>query len=228
MFHLDTLIRVSFDAAMSVYLISLILGAAGLLAMAASGLGRHGHGGAAGHGHGVAVPGGHAGHDGSAGHGAGTGGHAGSHGHLAQGASHAATWVLMAPRFLFAGLLGFGLVGMSLQSWLGGTVLLLAAIAGAIVVERAVVNPLWKLALRFASNPATTLDGAIESDAIAVSNFDRNGQGIIAVEVDGHIQQVLATLTAADRAAGARVRAGQRVRIEAVDGERQRCSVSLL
>lgn len=210
---------------MSVYLISLILGAAGLLAMAASGLGRHGHGGATGHAHGAGVPGGHAA---GAGHGAGTGGHAGSHGHLAHGASHAATWVLMAPRFLFAGLLGFGLVGISLQSWLGGTVLLLAAIAGAIVVERAVVNPLWKLALRFASNPATTLDGAIESDAIAVSNFDRNGQGIIAVEVDGHIQQVLATLTAADRAAGARVRAGQRVRIEEVDGERQRCSVSLL
>jgi nitrous oxidase accessory protein NosD len=134
----------------------------------------------------------------------------------------------MSPRFLFAGLLGFGLVGMSLQSWLGGTVLLLAAIAGAIVIERAVVNPLWKLALRFASNPATTLDGAIESDAVAVSNFDRNGQGIIAVEVDGHIQQVLATLTVADRAAGARVRAGQRVRIEEVDSERQRCSVSLL
>jgi hypothetical protein len=213
---------------MSVYLISLILGAAGLLAMAASGLGRHGHGGATGHAHGAAAPGGHAGHAAGTGHGAGPGGHAVAHGHLAHGASHAATWVLMTPRFLFAGLLGFGLVGMSLQSWLGGTVLLLAALAGAIVVERAVVNPLWKLALRFASNPATTLDGAIESDAVAVSNFDRNGQGIIAVEVDGHIQQVLATLTAADRAAGARVRAGQRVRIEEVDGERQRCSVSLL
>lgn len=210
---------------MSVYLISLILGVAGLLAMAASGLGRHGHGGASGHGHGPAAHGGHAG---GVVHGAGPGGHAAFHGQLAHGASHAATWILMSPRFLFAGLLGFGLVGMSLQSWLGGTMLLLAAIAGAIVVERAVVNPLWKLALRFASNPATTLDGAIESDAIAVSNFDRNGQGIIAVEVDGHIQQVLATLTAADRAAGARVRAGQRVRIEEVDGERQRCSVSLL
>lgn len=228
MFHLDTLIRVSFDGAMSVYLISLILGAAGLLAMAASGLGRHGHGGASAHGHGAASHGGHAGNAGGAGHGAGHGVHVASHGQLAHGASHAATWILMSPRFLFAGLLGFGLVGMSLQSWLGGTVLLLSAIAGAIVVERAVVNPLWKLALRFASNPATTLDGAIESDAIAVSNFDRNGQGIIAVEVDGHIQQVLATLTAADRATGARVRAGQRVRIEEVDGERQRCSVSLL
>lgn len=206
---------------MSVYLVSLILGAAGLLGMAATGLGRHGHGGAGGGshaGHGGQHGGGHAGH-----HGAGSGVHGAGHG----GAS-AAMWLLMTPRFLFALLLGFGLAGVLLQSVLGGTLLLAAAVLGAVVVERALVNPLWKLALRFASNPATTLDGAIESDAVAVSNFDRNGQGIIAVEVDGHVQQVLATLCAADQAAGARVRAGQRVRIDEVDGERQRCSVSLL
>lgn len=207
---------------MSIYLVSLILGAAGLLGMAATGLGRHGHGGAGGAGghggHGGAHAGSHAGHHGGAG---------ASHG-AAHGGAVAATWLLMTPRFLFALLLGFGIAGVLLQSLLGGIVLLAAAVAGAVIVERALVNPLWKLALRFASNPATTLDGAIESDAVAVSNFDRNGQGIIAVEVDGHVQQVLATLCAADQAAGARVRAGQRVRIDEVDGERQRCSVSLL
>lgn len=206
---------------MSVYLISLILGAGGLLAMAATGLGRHGHGGAHGHvhGHGPLADGHGAGHA-----------HVGGHGHgaLAGGASRAATWMLMSPRFLFAGLLGFGVAGVSLQSWLGGPILLLTAIAGGIVLERLLVNPLWNLALRFASNPATTLDAMIESEAVAVSNFDRNGQGIIAVEVDGHVQQVLATLVPADRAAGATVRAGQRLRIAEVDGERQRCSVSLL
>lgn len=207
---------------MSIYLVSLILGAAGLLGMAATGLGRHGHGGAAGGGghggHGGAHAGSHAGHHGGA---------SASHG-AAHGGAIAATWLLMTPRFLFALLLGFGIAGVLLQSLLGGIVLLAAAVVGAVIVERALVNPLWKLALRFASNPATTLDGAIESDAVAVSNFDRNGQGIIAVEVDGHVQQVLATLCAADQAAGARVRAGQRVRIDEVDGERQRCSVSLL
>ncbi|MGH7592470.1 MAG: hypothetical protein ACRELE_01255, partial [Gemmatimonadales bacterium] len=176
-----------------------------------------GQSGSHGHAPGVGGHGSHTGH-----HGAVPG-----HGQLA-GASRAASWLLMSPRFLFAGLLGFGIVGASLQSWLGGPILLVAAIAGSIAVERALVNPLWKFALRFASNPATTLDGAIESDAIAVSNFDRNGQGIIAVEVDGHVQQVLATLVTVDRAAGARVRAGQRVRIEEVDSERQRCKVSLL
>jgi hypothetical protein len=61
-----------------------------------------------------------------------------------------------------------------------------------------------------------------------VSNFDKNGQGIISIEVDGHVQQVLGTLQKADRAAGVVVRAGQRVRIEEVDGARQRCVVSKL
>jgi hypothetical protein len=204
---------------MSVYMICLILGVGGLLAMAATGLGRHGHSGGHGHGHGGPAHGHGGGHTHATGHG---------HGHFGGAASRAATWMLMSPRFLFAGLLGFGVAGVSLQSWLGGPILLLAAIAGAIVLERVLVNPLWKLALRFASNPATTLDAMIESEAVAVSNFDKNGQGIIAVEVDGHVQQVLATLLPADRAAGARVRAGQRVRIEEVDSERQRCSVSLL
>jgi hypothetical protein len=140
----------------------------------------------------------------------------------------AATWMLMSPRYLFAGLLGFGMAGIVLRTWLGGAALVLLAIAGGILVERLLVNPLWSFALRFASNPASTLETMIESEAVAVSNFDRNGQGIIAVEVDGQVQQVLATLAPADRAAGCRVRAGQRVRIEEVDGERQQCRVSLL
>jgi hypothetical protein len=47
--------------------------------------------------------------------------------------------------------------------------------------------------------------------------------------VDGQIQQILATLSANDRLlAGARVRAGQRLRIEDVDAERNRCTVTIL
>ena len=134
--------------------------------------------------------------------------------------------MLMAPRLLFAGLLGFGLIGIALQTLLGGIALLLVAIAGAIVVERVLINPLWKFALRFASNPATTLASATMGEAIAVSNFDKNGQGIISIEVDGHVQQVLATLQGSDLASGVRIRAGQSVRVDEVDEARQRCIVS--
>jgi hypothetical protein len=136
--------------------------------------------------------------------------------------------MLMSPRFVFAGLLGFGLIGVALKSLLGGILLLGAAIVGGILIERLLVAPLWKLSMRFASNPANTLESATFSEAKVVSNFDRNGQGIVAVEVDGQVQQILATLTEADRARGARVRAGQLVRVDEVDGARHRCTVSVL
>jgi hypothetical protein len=202
---------------MGFYVACVAIGAIGLVAMAVGGLGRHGHG------HGPAAShGGHAILTGKA------------HGHPAvaaamHGAGMRATgWLLMSPRLLFAGLIGFGLVGSLLEHWVAGIVLLAIAIVGGIVFERLVVAPMWNLALRFASAPALTLDSVVTADATAVTSFDRNGQGIIAVEVDGQVRQVLATLDPADRAVGAVVRIGQRVRIEEVDSARHRCRVSLL
>jgi hypothetical protein len=202
---------------MDIYLFCLILGMVGLTAMALGGLGRHG---GASHGH----VGGHGpGHAGMHGHGHGPG-----HGASQGIGAHAATWMLMSPRFLFAGLLGFGLVGVALRSWFGGLLLLGVAIGGGILIERLLVAPLWKLSMRFASNPANTLESATFSEATVVSNFDRNGQGIVAVEIDGQVRQILATLATADLATGARVRAGETVRVDEVDGARHRCTVSLL
>jgi hypothetical protein len=198
---------------MNLYLVALIAGALGLGSMAFGGLGRHGQGhGGGSHGHG-----GHGGH-----------GH-GGRGHVGPGAGAGARltgWMLMSPRFLFAGLLGFGAIGLGLRDWIGGPVLLAAAVIGGIALERLVVAPLWNLALGFASRPAVTLESALTADATAVTSFDKNGQGIVSIEIDGQIQQILATLVASERALGATVRAGERVRIDDVDGARHRCTVS--
>jgi hypothetical protein len=202
---------------MDFYVTCVAIGAIGLIAMALGGLGRHGHGSTA--------AGSHAG--GAHGHG-GHGMAAGAASLLHGAGSRATGWLLMSPRLLFAGLIGFGLVGSLLRHWVAGVLLLGVAIAGGIAFERLVVAPLWNFTLRFASSPALTLDSVITADATAVTSFDRNGQGIIAVEVDGQVRQVLATLAAADRSSGAIVRAGQRVRIEEVDSARHRCLVSLL
>jgi hypothetical protein len=140
----------------------------------------------------------------------------------------AAGWVLMAPRFLFAGLIGFGAAGLALQTWLGGAVLVGSAILGAVLFERLLIAPLWNFALRFESKEALTLESGLTAEAIAVTSFDKNGQGIISVEIDGQIQQVLATLMPHDREAGLTVRSGQSVRIEEVDSARHRCKVTVL
>jgi len=209
---------------MDLYSSSLLLGAAGLGVMALGGLGHRGHAGSAarGHGHGNAAS--HA-------HGVRHPGHV-------QGAAHASTardamsntlWTMTSPRFLFSLLLGFGTAGELLRPVLGGPLLIAAAVVGGVLFERVLVSPLWNFAMRFASAPATTLESSVSDEATAVTSFDANGQGIVSLEVDGQVVQILATLRADDRALGAaRVRAGQRVRIDDVDAEQNRCTVSLI
>jgi len=231
---------------MDLYISSLLLGATGLTAMALSGLGSHGHlGGARGQsqigpGHTGQIGAGHGGHigHGHVGHIHGPGAHAQSVQHAAHGqhaVSHAgqsaatrALWAIASPRFLFSFALGFGATGLIFRQSLVGPLLMAIAVAGAVVFERALVSPLWNFLMRFASKPAQTLESAITDEATAVTTFDANGDGIVSVEVDGQVQQILATLRADDRRLGARVRAGQRVRIEDIDAERNRCTVSLL
>ncbi len=213
---------------MDLYISSLLLGALGLGAMALSGLGHQGHGHSHGHGS--------SGH-GHAGHGNGAHSHVGHA--MASGARGAKQsggggrdsflWALISPRILFSLALGFGAAGELVSPILpGGVFRAVAALAGALLFERFLVTPLWNFTMRFASQPALTLESAIEDEATAVTSFDANGQGIVSVEVDGQIVQVLATLLPADRSLGVRVRAGQRVRIEDVNASAGRCTVSLI
>ena len=135
----------------------------------------------------------------------------------------------MSPRFLFSFFLGFGAAGLIVRPLAGGAILAAASVFGGVVLEWLLVLPLWNFSMRFASTLAATLESAIADEATAVTAFDANGQGIVSIEVDGQVVQILATLQPDHRAlAGPRIRAGQRVRIEEVDAERNRCTVSLI
>lgn len=217
---------------MDVYGFSLALGATGLAAMAIGGLGHLGHGGHAGHGghgHGTHAGHAHAGHA-HAGHAHTAELHAG-HGHDAHGApAHPAPAsifsALFSPRVLFALLVGFGAGGL-LASPLGEPWRAGAAVLAAAAFEGLLVGPLWRMLFRFESSPAATLETAIEDDARAVMGFDANGQGLVALDVDGQVVQLLATLSSEDRARGARVRSGDLVRVSSIDAARHRCTVRI-
>lgn len=203
---------------MDFYLTAFALGAVGLIAMAFSGLGRHGRGGAhapAAHGQGGHVGHAHGGHS-----------HAG-HGHTVNAPAPSRFLSMMSPRVLFSVALGLGTAGLALRPILGGPILFAAALTAGIVFERFLVTPLWNFAFRFASTPALTLESAVSDEARAVTSFDANGQGLIAVELDGQSVQLLGTLQRADRDMHVRVPAGARLRIEEVDSARNRCIVSL-
>lgn len=194
---------------MDLYVISLAAGAVGLVAMAVGGLSHLGV---------------HAGHGGHAGH-AGLAPHAGQSGHGSHG-EHGAAWLqsLLSPRLLFSLLVGFGAGGL-LAEPLGEPLQVVAALVGAAVFEALIVGPLWRFLFRFESRPALTLESAIEDDARAVTAFDANGCGLVSLDVDGQVVQLLATLNSDERARGVRVRAGDVVRVDDVDPARGRCIV---
>lgn len=132
----------------------------------------------------------------------------------------------LSPRVFFSALVGFGATGLLARHYLAGAWLLVAALAGAYGFERFIVSPFWNFLMRFGSQPARTLDSALLEEARAVTNFDVRGEGLIAIELDGHFVQVLGTLRADQRGPGPRVRAGDRLVVEEVDAARNRCTVS--
>lgn len=206
-----------YNTQMDVYLTLLVLGVAGLAVMAAGAAG-HGH---VGHGPAGAGPAGH-------GHGGPAHGHS-AHGSHAVGGGRDALLALASPRVLFALLLGIGAAGLLLRPLLGaalaGAPLAAAALALGVLFERLAVARVWRFVERFASAPAQTLETALYDHARAASGFDARGEGLVALEVDGQVVQLLGRLRAEDRAL--RVRAGDRLRVEDVDAERHRCTVSV-
>ena len=217
---------------MDPYTFSLTLGGVGLGVMALSGFAQAIH---AGHGADT-----HTGHGhGHAGHAHGHGGHAHANhahdhnaAHVAHGVARAHVssklLALLSPRVAFSVLVGFGAAGLLLRPILAEPGLLVASLGGGIGFEWLAVGPLWRFLFRFASAPAMTLESAVEDEARAVTSFDTNGHGLVAVELDGQVVQLLATLTAAERNTARKVRAGDRLRIEAVDTARNRCTVTYL
>lgn len=219
---------------MDLYTFSTVLGGVGLVAMAASGVSHsgdhsagHSGGDAGGHagthsGHGDAACGGMLGHvpPGQRGHAPAA--------HTSAGAGSRLLWSLASPRIIFSFLLGFGVTGLLARPLLGNVFLLAAALAGGILFERVLVAPLWNFLFRFASAPALTLESSVMDEASAASGFDANGNGLVALEMDGQVVHCLGTLRDEDRAMHVRVRAGDRLRIEDVDTARNRCTVSYI
>jgi hypothetical protein len=212
---------------MGPYGISLALGLTGLVVMAVLGFGHHG--GGAGHGHGGGA---HAGHAGGHGHGGQAhGGHHGSghgagHGHAGHEGSGVRLLGLLSPRVLFSFLVGAGGAGLLLRPLLVEPLVAAGALVGGYVFERFLVGPIWKFLFRFESRQAATLESAIMEEASAETDFDARGQGLIRLELDGQVVQLLGTLRPEDRELTRRIRRGDRLRIEEVDPARNRCTVS--
>ncbi len=183
------------------FLMALVLGLVGLISMALLGLSHGGHHGQhSSHGHDLHTHGHHT--------------HSSHH----QGTNDQGALSLLlsfvSPRAIFSLALGFGAIGMSV-SFLPQILAVLVAGAGAILFERLLVEPYWNTMFKFASTPAKNLESVKGATATANTNFDANGQGLIELELDGQVRQVLGTLQ--DKTTD--VFRGQQVRIEEVNSD---------
>jgi hypothetical protein len=213
------------------YLVILCLGFGGLLLMLLVGLthagGSHGHAHAhSGHGHhGLPASGAH----GAAGRGASFKVRGGPSARGSRFTGFLAS--LISPVVIFSWLLGFGAAGVLLRPFAAHWPVFLLPVVAAIdagLFERYLVQPFWTLLFGFASAPAKTLDSLVRAEGRAATNFDASGHGLIVVELDGQVRQLLGALDAEERIGYERVRSGDRLVIRAVDPLRNSCTVSRL
>jgi hypothetical protein len=232
-----------------IYAVLLIAGVVGLVTLALLGFlhvpGHHGHHHSAhghldvdlaGHAHSGHLPAGHQADHGPApggGHVSGssahsTAGQAASHsnaGHAEPGGT--LLWVLpvLSPLNWFSWAIGAGAAGLLLRGVLPEPWLAAAAVAAAVLFNLGVVKPIWRLAHRFASEPAGNLDACLLQTVEAVTSFNARGMGLVRVVIDGRSEDILAQLADEELKQGLRVRRGDRLMIEEIDPQTNSCRV---
>lgn len=207
------------------FLIVMCVGLAGLSAMAMPGLFHHsspGHPGSlhATHAHDFSAHAPHPGHP--AAHPPGA--HASGHPAHGSDSSHAFLRFVPTPRLIFSVLALYGafgnLLALALASfWLAAVLAFLPAL----LVERLLLAPLWRLAFRFQGQPSSPLPALLMEEARAVTPF-HNGKGVVQVIRDGRSVQLSARL--AEGQSLLPVRVGDTLRIEEIDLENERVIVS--
>jgi hypothetical protein len=203
------------------FLILMVIGLVGLAAMAIPAFG-HGHGALSGHGalrggiahgHAAAVP---------------SVGTRGAMQHvLPADPAHESRWrFLPSPRAVFSVLALYGAFGnAALHAFhLPKLVAAFSAVLPALLIEWALVRPLWRVLFRVQGAASTPLAQLILNEAQAVVPF-RNGRGVVSTVRDGRRVQLAASLRKDQQALPVNV--GDRLVIEDVDPARERVTVTI-
>lgn len=127
---------------------------------------------------------------------------------------------------LFSISLGMGLTGILIRGYVLPPTVYLAAFLGGVAFDFCFVRPMFALAIRFASRPSEGLEGTVALGAEAVTHFDSDGKGLVRVNMEGQIVQLLAKLEPAEVAAGVTVSKGDQVVLTQVDSKKNSCRVT--
>lgn len=132
----------------------------------------------------------------------------------------------LSPLDLFSYAVGAGAVGLLLEKLVAPGLLIWLAIAGALFFNFGIVKRLMYFALRFETKPSEGLEGMIAHKAEAMTNFDKDGRGLVSLTFDDQTTQVLALLDPAELEQGIRICKGDEVVVLEVDPVRNTCRVT--
>lgn len=136
------------------------------------------------------------------------------------------TRFIPSPRAVFSVLALYGAFGNALvhAAHLSVFFAALGAVVPTLLIERFIVTPLWNLIFRFQAPPSSPLEQLLFAEARAVIPF-RNGKGMVSTVRDGRLVQLSARLR--EDQAALPVKVGEVLRIEEVDAENERLTVSV-
>jgi hypothetical protein len=132
------------------------------------------------------------------------------------------TW--LSPAYICGAIIGFGATGTLLSPILQGWLQFGLALAGAYIICFFCIRPLLTGVEKWASLPAKTLSDAVLENGTAVTDFDAKGYGLVRLNLDGQVVQLLGQL-APDEQPDPRVRSGETLFVRSVEPVRQRCVV---
>lgn len=135
-------------------------------------------------------------------------------------------WSLLSPLNIFSLCFGAGIAGIVARAYIQANWVPFVAAAGAIAFSGLIVRPLSDLVLKFEGTPTEGLEATVSAPAIALGPFDSHGLGIIQVELDGQLRQVLGQLDPAEQQKGIQVHKGDQLLLVTVDASQNRCMVS--
>lgn len=130
----------------------------------------------------------------------------------------------LSPIYICGAIVGFGATGTLIAPILQGWLQLGAALAGAYLLCSFGIRPFLSGIQKWASLPAKTLNDAVLENGTAVTDFDLHGYGLVRLNLDGQVVQLLGELVPEERSS-ARVRSGETLFVRSVDSARQRCVV---
>jgi len=134
--------------------------------------------------------------------------------------------LIPSPLDIFSLCFGAGAAGLLATGHVASSWLPFIAVFGALLFAFGIVRPFFGVLMNFASEPSDGLEGTVAMTAEAITKFDAEGRGLVRVNMEGQLVQLLGRLCPEEIESAQIVRKGDQLVITEVDAKKGTCVVT--